>query len=68
MVSLLPLKDQRQDIEADVLDKLGHRVKLFLAEWTSGHNYTFSTVSHRTRLIDKAIKIVLAEFRLDDFE
>jgi len=49
-----------------MLDELRHRAKLLLTKRTSGNNYTFSTVSHRRRLIDKAIKIVLREFGLDD--
>ena len=63
--SRLSLKYQRQHIETQVLDKLRHRVKLFLAEWTSGHHNAFATLGHGRRLINEAIKIVLAEFRLD---
>ncbi len=66
--SRLPLKDQWQDIETQVLDELGHRVKLFLTEWTTWHDDPFAALGHRRRLIDKAIKIVLPQFVLRERE
>ena len=51
-----------------MLDKLGHRIKLLFAIRTPRHNNASSALWKRVRLIDKAVEIVLSEFRLEDGE
>jgi hypothetical protein len=62
----LPLKDQRQDIETQMLDELRHREKLLLAVWATWYDDTFAAGLQGFSYIEEAIEVVLPEFRLHD--
>ena len=50
----------------NVLDQLRDGIKLLLAIRAAGYHYTLAALSYRRRFIDKAVKIMLLEFRLHD--
>ena len=57
-------EDKWQNIEAEMFDKLRHRIRLLLTIWTTGNDNPFSTLSYRRRFINKAVEIMFLKLRL----